>query len=143
MPGAITVRDGVLYWLDASTAAVLRMPVAGGTPETLATARGFGVSAIAVIREAVAEVEDTWAKQLGPKRLAQLRNLLRDLNELQAAELGSHFRPRHSFAAQVDQAAFVRAQSFTEAAQQLLSGNRRIGSRPRINSMVRSIEALR
>jgi hypothetical protein len=42
------VHGDILYWLDASTAAVLRMPVAGGAPETLATARGFGVSAIAV-----------------------------------------------------------------------------------------------
>src|SRR5262245_2288835 len=41
-----------------------------------------GVSAIGVIREAVAEVENTWAEQLGPKRFDQLRNLLRDLNEL-------------------------------------------------------------
>ena len=41
-----------------------------------------GISAIGVIREAVAELEDTWAQQLGPRRFAQLRNLLGDLNEL-------------------------------------------------------------
>ena len=40
-----------------------------------------GKSAIHVIREAVAEMETTWAQQLGPKRFAQLRNLLIDLNQ--------------------------------------------------------------
>jgi len=40
-----------------------------------------GVSAIAVIREAVAEMETLWAQQLGPKRFDQLRNLLVDLDE--------------------------------------------------------------
>ena len=40
-----------------------------------------GTSAIGVIREAVVEMETTWARQLGPKRFAQLRNLLRDLNQ--------------------------------------------------------------
>src|SRR3954452_11875370 len=41
-----------------------------------------GASAIAVIREAVAEVEAAWAQQLGPKRFAQLRALLLELNDL-------------------------------------------------------------
>jgi DNA-binding MarR family transcriptional regulator len=40
-----------------------------------------GTSAIRVIREAVAEIETTWTQQLGPKRFAQLRNLLLDLNQ--------------------------------------------------------------
>src|SRR6266516_4722604 len=40
-----------------------------------------GASAIGVIREAVGEVETTWAHRLGPKRLAQLRSLLLDLNQ--------------------------------------------------------------
>src|SRR5512133_2891723 len=40
-----------------------------------------GTSAIRVIREAVAEMESIWAHQLGPKRFAQLRGLLLDLNE--------------------------------------------------------------
>jgi DNA-binding MarR family transcriptional regulator len=40
-----------------------------------------GISAIGVIREAVEEVEATWAQQLGPKRFAQLRNLLQELNK--------------------------------------------------------------
>lgn len=40
-----------------------------------------GTSAIRVIREAVGEMEATWAQQLGPKRFAQLRNLLLDLNQ--------------------------------------------------------------
>src|SRR5512133_13588 len=40
-----------------------------------------GESAIRVIREAVAEMESIWAQQLGPKRFAQLRGLLLDLNE--------------------------------------------------------------
>ena len=41
-----------------------------------------GTSAIRVIRQAVGEIETTWAQQLGPKRFAQLRNLLLDLNQL-------------------------------------------------------------
>ena len=41
-----------------------------------------GTSAIGVIREAVGEVETAWAQQLGPKRFAQLRDLLLDLNQL-------------------------------------------------------------
>jgi DNA-binding MarR family transcriptional regulator len=40
-----------------------------------------GTSAIGVIREAVGEMETTWAQQLGRKRFAQLRNLLLDLNQ--------------------------------------------------------------
>lgn len=39
-----------------------------------------GTSAIHVIREAVMEMEATWARQLGPKRFSQLRSLLLDLN---------------------------------------------------------------
>jgi DNA-binding MarR family transcriptional regulator len=40
-----------------------------------------GKSLIPVIREAVGEMETEWSKQLGPKRFAQLKGLLRDLNE--------------------------------------------------------------
>jgi DNA-binding MarR family transcriptional regulator len=40
-----------------------------------------GNAAIGVIREAVGEVETTWARQLGPERFDQLRGLLRDLNQ--------------------------------------------------------------
>jgi DNA-binding MarR family transcriptional regulator len=40
-----------------------------------------GSSAVHVIRQAVAEIETTWARQLGPRRFAQLRTLLRDLNQ--------------------------------------------------------------
>ena len=43
-----------------------------------------GTSLIPVIREAVGEVETAWAKQLGPKRFAQLRDLLLDLNQLKS-----------------------------------------------------------
>jgi DNA-binding MarR family transcriptional regulator len=39
-----------------------------------------GASAIEAIREAVGEMETVWAEQLGPKRFAQLRKLLLDLN---------------------------------------------------------------
>ena len=39
-----------------------------------------GASAIAVIREAVGEMEAAWAEQLGAKRFAELRNLLLELN---------------------------------------------------------------
>ena len=42
------------------------------------TARG--AAAIAVIRDAVAEVEADWSKQLGPDRFAELRTLLVELN---------------------------------------------------------------
>jgi DNA-binding MarR family transcriptional regulator len=41
-----------------------------------------GASAIAVIREAVDEVEAAWAQQLGPQRFAQLRAVLVELNEV-------------------------------------------------------------
>ncbi|HEY2311509.1 MAG TPA: MarR family transcriptional regulator [Gaiellaceae bacterium] len=41
-----------------------------------------GTKAGLTIREAVAEMEDTWTQQLGPKRFNQLRILLRDLGEL-------------------------------------------------------------
>jgi DNA-binding MarR family transcriptional regulator len=40
-----------------------------------------GTSAIGVIREAVGEVETTWAQQLGPERFDQLRSHLLDLNQ--------------------------------------------------------------
>src|SRR3954447_3990873 len=40
-----------------------------------------GASAIRVIREAVAEVETTWAQQLGPERFAQFRSLLLELSK--------------------------------------------------------------
>src|SRR5216110_596856 len=44
------------------------------------TARGN--SAIRVIREAVAEIEASWAQQLGTKRVTQLRQLLLDVSQL-------------------------------------------------------------
>jgi DNA-binding MarR family transcriptional regulator len=40
-----------------------------------------GIEAALAIRQAVAEMEDTWAQQLGPKRFNQLRTLLQDLNQ--------------------------------------------------------------
>jgi DNA-binding MarR family transcriptional regulator len=40
-----------------------------------------GTSAILVIRDAVAEMEIVWSKRLGPKRFAQLRRLLVELDE--------------------------------------------------------------
>jgi DNA-binding MarR family transcriptional regulator len=40
-----------------------------------------GDSVAAVIREAVGEMEQEWAQKLGPKRFAQLRTLLLELNE--------------------------------------------------------------
>jgi DNA-binding MarR family transcriptional regulator len=39
-----------------------------------------GIAMIGVLREAVAEVEATWAEQLGEERFAQLRGLLVELN---------------------------------------------------------------
>jgi DNA-binding MarR family transcriptional regulator len=41
-----------------------------------------GNSAIRVIREAVAEIEASWAEQLGTKRFAQFRQLLLDVSRL-------------------------------------------------------------
>ena len=40
-----------------------------------------GTSAILVIRDALAEMETAWSKRLGPKRFAQLRRLLVELDE--------------------------------------------------------------
>jgi DNA-binding MarR family transcriptional regulator len=41
-----------------------------------------GISAVGVIREAVADVESSWQKQLGSTRFSELRHLLQELNEL-------------------------------------------------------------
>jgi DNA-binding MarR family transcriptional regulator len=41
-----------------------------------------GLAIIPVFREAVAEVEAAWEKELGQKRFAELRSLLQDLDEL-------------------------------------------------------------
>ena len=55
-------------------------PAAVSRPKRVAlTPRG--TSAISVIREAVGELETAWAQQLGPKRFAQLRGLLLELNQ--------------------------------------------------------------
>jgi DNA-binding MarR family transcriptional regulator len=40
-----------------------------------------GVAAVGVIRDAVAEIEAAWAQRLGPRRFAQLRNLLLELQK--------------------------------------------------------------
>ena len=40
-----------------------------------------GVAAVGVIRDAVAEMEAAWEQRLGPKRFAQLRNLLLELQQ--------------------------------------------------------------
>jgi DNA-binding MarR family transcriptional regulator len=40
-----------------------------------------GVRAVTVIREAVAQMEESWAQQLGRRRFDQLRGLLSDLNQ--------------------------------------------------------------
>jgi DNA-binding MarR family transcriptional regulator len=39
-----------------------------------------GVEAGATMRQAVSELEESWARQLGPKRFDQLRDLLHDLS---------------------------------------------------------------
>ena len=39
-----------------------------------------GVAAIGVIREAVAEMEDEWARRLGAERFAELRTLLTEID---------------------------------------------------------------
>jgi DNA-binding MarR family transcriptional regulator len=40
-----------------------------------------GTEAVTIIRRAVAEMEERWAQQLGPKSFEQLRALLQELNE--------------------------------------------------------------
>jgi DNA-binding MarR family transcriptional regulator len=40
-----------------------------------------GAKAVAIIRQAVTEMEDQWAERLGPERFDQLRSLLQELNE--------------------------------------------------------------
>jgi DNA-binding MarR family transcriptional regulator len=40
-----------------------------------------GIAAVGVIRDAVAEMEAAWEQRLGPKRFAQLRNLLLELQQ--------------------------------------------------------------
>ena len=40
-----------------------------------------GVAAVGVIREAIAEMEAAWAERLGPRRFAQLRTLLLELQQ--------------------------------------------------------------
>ena len=40
-----------------------------------------GTKAVTIIRQAVAEVEDSWTQQLGPKRFDQLRTLLQELSQ--------------------------------------------------------------
>jgi DNA-binding MarR family transcriptional regulator len=49
------------------------------------TARGN--SAIRVIREAVTEIEASWAQRLGSKRFAELRQLMLDLSQLTSLPL--------------------------------------------------------
>jgi hypothetical protein len=54
------------------------------TPTTCppsASASPDGAPAIGVIREAVGEVETTWAQQLGPARCSRLHGLLLELNQ--------------------------------------------------------------
>ena len=46
-----------------------------------------GNSAIRVIREAVAEIEASWAQQLGTKRFAELRQLLLDVSQPTSSSL--------------------------------------------------------
>ena len=41
-----------------------------------------GIAAIAVIREAVAELETAWAEQLSPEQFTTLRDLLLELNRV-------------------------------------------------------------
>jgi DNA-binding MarR family transcriptional regulator len=55
-------------------------PDDGRSKRVALTARG--IAAIGVIREAVAELETTWKRQLGSKRFSELRALLIELNLL-------------------------------------------------------------
>lgn len=56
-------------------------PEDGRSKRIRLTARG--TSAGLVIREAVTEMEAAWAQQLGPRRFAQLRSLLQELNKVE------------------------------------------------------------
>jgi len=55
-------------------------PDDGRSKRIIVTSRG--ATAITIIREAVTEMEESWAQQLGPKRFNELRLLLRDLNQI-------------------------------------------------------------
>lgn len=54
-------------------------PEDGRSKRIILTPRG--IRAVAVIREAVTEMEEKWAQRLGSKRFDQLRALLQELNE--------------------------------------------------------------
>jgi DNA-binding MarR family transcriptional regulator len=58
-----------------------RQPAPQGRGKQIVLTRR-GDAAVLVIRDAVREIETTWAQQLGPKRFEQLRTLLTDLNTL-------------------------------------------------------------
>jgi DNA-binding MarR family transcriptional regulator len=55
-------------------------PEDGRSKRIRLTARG--TRAGLVIREAVSEMEDAWAQQLGPRRFVQFRTILQELNEV-------------------------------------------------------------
>lgn len=55
-------------------------PTDGRSRRITLTSRG--TRAVTVIREAVAEMEDRWTEQLGPRRFDQLRALLHDLSRV-------------------------------------------------------------
>ncbi len=56
-------------------------PTDGRSKRIRLTARG--TNAGLVIREAVTEMEDAWAQQLGPERFTQLRTLLQELDRVE------------------------------------------------------------
>jgi len=60
-------------------------PADGRSKRIRLTARG--TKAGLVIREAVTEMEDAWAQQLGPERFAELRTALQELNERLSSRL--------------------------------------------------------
>jgi DNA-binding MarR family transcriptional regulator len=53
-----------------------------------------GTKAGMTIREAVADMEAAWSRQLGPERFGQLRTLLRELCELDERPRAGRARPR-------------------------------------------------
>ena len=80
-PGTATPKS------ETSFASVLKDAIAsvneiGHKSDVQTRAAASGKSNMVDVVTAVAETEVAWAQQLGPKRFAQLRKLLHDLNHL-------------------------------------------------------------
>jgi hypothetical protein len=76
-------KQALNYQLGGSSGTAISS--AGPTPRICVRGGSLtrrGVAAAHVIRDAVAELETLWARELGEKRYAQLRGLLAELNRV-------------------------------------------------------------